>query len=205
MVERITPEIMVTMAIASLAALTFLMVLMALASLSRVKRRLLHLGEKLLEVENQQAALQQVKQMMSNNIAGQAEATDKITSIERRLDGFEGRIAENRNQLTGHVSKLNEYDNLLGQTGQLMGKNAAGFNQAIQRIHTLEDDFQGIKAFQRTFEQTRNRILDALGAAPAKMLTHNPLPAERDPFKEEALISSEAERPDAENLRYRYP
>jgi len=235
-VEMFTPE-MIAIAILSLTALTvftFLMVLITIVSLSRVKKDLLSVAERSAELEEKHAALQQVRQTMSNTvarltevddkiesierrsdefdnkIAGLAEAADKIGSIERHLNGFDHKIAENRNQLTGHESKLKEHDTLLGQAGQMMGKEAAGFNQAVQRIRILEEEFQGLKVFQRTFEQTRNRILNVLGATPGEMPPRNALTTEQKDPKGETVIQSEGKLPDTEGfdksrMRYRYP
>jgi hypothetical protein len=82
---------------------------------------------------------------------GIAEATTKITTLESRQNEFESKIAENQNQLTGYMSKLKEYDKLIAQTGQHMGKEAAGYRKAIQRIHTLEEEFESLKVLHRTF------------------------------------------------------
>jgi len=235
-VEMFTPE-MIAIAILSLTALTvftFLMVLITIASLRRVKKHFLVIVEECVELKEKHAALQQVRQTMSNTvarltevddkiesierrsdefdnkIAGLAEAADKIGSIERHLNGFDHKIAENRNQLTGHESKLKEHDTLLGQAGQMMGKEAAGFNQAVQRIHILEEEFQGLKVFQHTFEQTRNRILNVLGATPGEMPPRNALTTEQKDPKGETVIQSEGKLPDTEGfdksrMRYRYP
>ena len=183
MVEMFTPEMM-AIAIAALVVLnllTFLTVLIKIVSLSR---------------------------MMGNTVANLAEAIDRVESIERRLDGFGDEIAGNQNRLEGHGSKLNEHDTLLAQAGQMMGKEAAGFNQAIQRIHTLEDDIQGLKAFQRTFEQTRNRILDALGAMSVEIPPPNAQTTEQKDSKEETVIPSEEKILDTEDFhksRMRHP
>jgi chromosome segregation ATPase len=230
MAEMTTPEI-ITIAIASLAALTFLMLLITIASLSRVKKHLLAIAGRSIELEERHEALRQSShKIASNSTTGLAEAADKITSIELRLDGFDDRIlesqkignstevaqkiasielrldgfdnkiAESRNQLTGHESKLNEHDTLLGQAGQMIGKNALGFTQTIQRIQTLEDKVQDLKAFQSTFEQTRNRILDALGAKQAKIPAHNTLTVERKAPEQEAPIPSEERAPNTEGF-----
>jgi chromosome segregation ATPase len=235
--EIITPE-MVSFATVVLAMFTLfllLMVLITIASLSRVKRRLLGMGEKLLELERKHTSLQQNSQMMSthtaslseaadkiesleprlksldNQIAGLAQTADKLTSIDQRLDGIDQRIAQSQDQLTGHESKLNEHDTIIGQTGQLMGKNATVFSQAIQRIRTLEQEFQGLKVFQRTFEQIRHRILNALDAMPTETTErpqNMPTP-EQKVFKEETDTPSGEKPTDLEDYyksrTHRYP
>ena len=234
--EMITPE-MVTIATVALAALTlllFLIVLISIASLSRVKKRLLAIGEKCVELEEKHTSLRQNSQMMSTHMNSLSEAADKIvsleshldsldsqiasvgnvaeklTSIEHQLDGLDQRIAQSHNQLKEHESKLNELDTFIGQTGQLIGKNAAGFSQAIQRFHTLEQEFQGLKAFQRSFEQIRHRILNALGATPVERPSQQTSNTEQKGLKEENVIPSEPKVPHTEDLYksrmpYRYP
>ena len=128
------------------------------------------------------------------------EATDKIESIEGRLNECDKSIAKSHHQLAGHESKLKEHDTLFGQTGELMGKKAAGFNQAVQRIRILEEGFQGLKVFQRTFEQTRNRILNILGGVPVEMPPHNTPTTERKDSKEETVIPSEGKLPQHRRL-----
>ena len=230
MAEMITPEIM-AIAIAFLAVLTFLMLVITIASLSRVKKHLLAVAGRTVELGERHEALRKSShKIASNSTTGLAEAADKITSIElrldgfddkivesqkiassteiaekiasieRRLDGFDNKIAASRNQLTGHESKLNEHETLLGQAGQMMGKNALGFTQTIQRIHALEDKVQDLKAFQSTFEQTRNRILDALGAKQAKIPAQNTLTTERKAPKQEVPIPSEERVADTEDF-----
>ncbi|MFC1636801.1 hypothetical protein ACFL5Z_18395 [Planctomycetota bacterium] len=203
MVEMFTPE-MIAIAILALTVLTLFtsfMVLVTIVSVSRVKKHLLVIVEKSLELEEKHAVLQQARQMMSNNVARFTEDEDKIQSMERRLDEFDHTIAESQDQLTGYASKLNEHDTLLGQAGQMMGEEAAGFKQAVQRIQVLEEKFQGLKVFQRTFEQTRNRILNVLGGVPVEMPSQNSLTAEQKDSKEEAVIPSEEERPDTEDFQ----
>lgn len=202
MVERITPEMM-TIAIAALAALTlltFLMVLMTMSSLSRVKKRLLVIGKKALELEEQHEVVQQAGQKMSSHTAGLAEAADRIGSIERHLKGIDNVIAESQNQLIGHESRLNEHDALLGQDGRIRGKEATGFTQTIRQKYPLEEKFQDLSVFQHTFEQTRNRILDALDAMQAEMPPQSMRSPERKAFKEKTLFPSDEKRTAAEDF-----
>jgi DNA repair ATPase RecN len=230
-VEIFTPE-MIAIAIVALTALTlltFLMILTKMVSFSRIKKRLLKIEEQSVSIEEKHEALQRAKQLMGNTEANLAEALDRIGSIEHRLDGFDHRmteaaeniesierhldrfhrkITENHNQLTGQASKLNEHDTILAEVGQTMGKKAAGFNQAAQRIHTLEEEIQGLKSFQSAFEQIREQILDAFGATEAKRPAQNTQTTERKAFKEKALIPSEEKQSDTEDFyksRMRYP
>ncbi|MFC1634043.1 hypothetical protein ACFL5Z_04315 [Planctomycetota bacterium] len=186
-VEMFTPEI-IAIAIVSLTALflfTFLMVIIKMASLSRTKKRLLKIEEQSDAFEEEHQALLKTRQLMGNTEANLAEAMERIgsiehrlggfdhriteaaentESIERHLDGFHRKITENHDQLTGLASKLKEHDAIIAEAGPMLGKEAAGFNQAVKRIHILEEAFQDLKAFQSHFEQIRNRILDAFGA-----------------------------------------
>lgn len=223
MVEMFTPEIM-TIAITALVALTLLislMVLIKIVSLSRVKKRLLIIEGKSLGLEETQAAFRQDRQRVNNTVANLTEAADKIESVERRLDEFDNKIAhlaevadkiesierhsdeldhkitENYNQLAGQESKLSEHDALLGQAGQMMGEKALDFKQAVQRIHSLEEEFQDIKGFKRAFEQTRNRILNVLGAMLVEMPPQNTPTTEQNNLKEETY---EGKLPDAEDF-----
>ena len=202
MVERFTPEI-IAIAIVCLTALTLFTsfaVFKTRSLLSKAQKRLFTVAQKCLELEEELASVQQVRQMTSNNVAHLVEVDDNIRSIERRMDEFDHKIAENQNQLTGYESKLKEYDTLLGQAGQMMGKEASGLKQAIQRIRTLEEEFQDLKAFQRTFEQIRNRILNALGATLAGTHLRNPPSPEQKVFREEAVSPSELAKTDLEDL-----
>lgn len=230
MPEMTTLEI-ITIAIASLAALTFLMLLFTIASLSRAKKHLLAMVGKSIELEGRHEALRQSShKIASNSTTGLAEAAEKIASVELRLDGLDVRIAESqkignsteiaektaaierqldalgnkiaasRNLLTGHESKLNEHDTLLGQAGQMMGKNALTFTQMIQRIQALEDRDQDIKAFQSTFEQIRNRILDAFGAKQAGLPARNTLTVERKALGQETPTPSERKVADTDDF-----
>ena len=79
----------------------------------------------------------------------------------------------------------------------MMGQKAAGFNKAVQRIHTLEDEFQGLKVFQRTFEQARNRILNVLGGIPDDINTPT---TEPNDSHEETVIPSEGKQPGTEDF-----
>ena len=193
MVEVFTPE-MIAIAIVALAALTLLTLLVVLAkivSLSRVKKRLLLIAEKSLALEEKQAALRQDRQRVNDTLADFAQAADKIGPIERRLDEFGHKITESQNLLAGHESKLKEHDVLLGQAGQMMGKEAAGFTQVIQRIRILEDEFLSLKVFQRTFELTRNQILNVLVGMPVNLPAQNMLPTDPKAFNEETLTPSD--------------
>jgi chromosome segregation ATPase len=202
MVEMFTPE-MTAIAIVILTVLTLftsLMVLMTIVSLSRIKKHLLLIVEKSLELEEKNASLQHVRQMMSDSIARLTEAEYKIESIERRLDEFDKTIAENKTQFSEHASQLKEHDTLLGKAGQMMGKEAAGFNQAVKRIHGLEEEFQSLKMFQRTFEQTRNRILNALGAMPIEASSEGTRITEQKDSKE-TVVPSDSIIPEAGDFR----
>ena len=226
MVDMFTPEVIaiVITALAALTLLTFLMLLIYIISQSKIKKRLLITEEKLLALEEKQAALRQDRQRVNsavtnfaeaaqrtgsieqrldeieNNNVRFAEATDKIESIDRRLNECDKSIAKSHHQLAGHESKLKEHDTLFGQTGELMGKKAAGFNQAVQRIRILEEEFQGLKVFQRTFEQTRNRILNVLGGVPVETSPQNTPTTEQKDSKEETVIPPEGNLPQHRRL-----
>jgi chromosome segregation ATPase len=247
MIEMFTPEV-ITITIVALTAsilFMFLMVFITIASLFRVKKRLLVMGKKFLELEEHCASLQQNNQTINTHIArldeaaekivalerrldnleihipALAEAISKIESIEHRLDGFDDKIPEatdkiesiehrleeldNKivdcyNQLAGYESKLNEHDTLLGQACQLMGKEAAGFKEAVQRIHILEEEFRGLIAFQSHFEQIRNRILTVFGGMPVEMPPQNAITTEQEVSEEETAIPSEEKLPDTEGF-----
>ncbi|MEJ2704299.1 MAG: hypothetical protein P8Z79_17830 [Sedimentisphaerales bacterium] len=159
MVEWFTPEMLVIVLIVltALTVLNSLILLLTIASLSRAKKRLLAVVGKCVKLEAEQTFVQQARQSTSNNVAHLCDVDNKIQFIEHRMDAFDSRIAETQNQLVGFESKLREYDNLLGQAGQMMGKETAGFNQAVQRIRMLEEEFQGLRAFRHTFDETRSR------------------------------------------------
>jgi DNA repair ATPase RecN len=195
---------------------TFLIVFIRIISLSSIKKRLRVMGDEFIELKERCASLQQNDQTINSRmpriegvadkLAGEAE---KITSIERHLDQFHQKITENHDQLTGLASKLKEYDTQLGEAGQMMGKQAAAFNQAVQRIDDLEVKFQNLQEIQSAFEQIRNQILHVFGATQAKRPSQNTLTTERKVFKEEALIPSEEKIPETEGLdwvdRYQQP
>jgi chromosome segregation ATPase len=211
MFERITPEIM-TLAIVALAALalfTFLMVLISIISLSRIKRRLFAIGKTIRGVEEQHEALRQTDEMISYKITNLLKAVDRIESIERKLDELDRKIAENQRQLTGHLSKLNEHDNVLTHVGQVIGEDTSGFAQAVQKIHTFNEQVQNLEKFQSTFEQVRGRILDVLSAMQVKMPTQDNRIPQRKALRDNTLIPSENTRTDIEDIyqssTYRYP
>ena len=131
-----------------------------------------------------------VSQMTVQHAAGLSEAADKITSIESRLDGFNTKISVSQNQLMGHDSKLNDHDTLLGQTCQMMGKNAANLTRTVKRIDALEEKYQNLKAFQSAVEQTRSLIIEAFGAIQTKMLPNDILTTKRKNLQDEARIAS---------------
>ena len=205
MFEGFTPGTLIAIAIASLTALTFFLVLIAFGSLSRIKKRFLRLGEKVLEFENRQREFQQVKHMTGSNKTSLTETYEKINSLESCLNQLESKIAETQNKLTEYASKLSDYERLIAQAGQGLGKDAANFKQAIQRVHTLEEEFQALKAFQHTFEQIRHRILDAFDTKTAGMWTDDSVAAQPDRFREEAPMPPDIRRTDRENPQYRYP
>ena len=122
MAELITPE-MITIAIASLAVLTFLMLLITIASLSRVKKRLLIMGAKSFNLEDKQRLLN---------------AVDKVASFESRLDRFDSIIEENQNQLNRYELKLNDHAGMFAKIGQMMSKNMADITEAASKITSLE-------------------------------------------------------------------
>jgi hypothetical protein len=95
---------------------------------------------------------------------------------------------------------LKEHDAIIAEAGPMLGKGAAGFKQAVQRIQVLEEEFQSIRAFQSAFEQIRHRIIDAFGATQAKRPSQSTLASGRKDFKEEDLIPSEEKLPDTEDL-----
>jgi chromosome segregation ATPase len=132
-----------------------------------------------------------VSQMTVQHVANLTETSDKIKSIDSCLDGFDNKIAENKNQLTEYITKLNDHDTLLGQTFQMMGKNAANLTQVIKRIDNLEEKYQDLKAFQKTVEQTRSVILDAFNAIQTNMLPKDILTTERRSLQETRIPSGE--------------
>lgn len=287
MPDTITPEMM-TIAIASLATLTFLLILITIASLSRVKKRLLSTESKSLELEEKDRLLDtadkitffesrldmfentisesqnqlmdyelklkeyaamygKASQMTDQQLDSLTKAIDKVTSIESRLDGFDNKISESQNQLTGHesklnehaamfgkvsqmtvqhvanlaettdkitsiesrldefdnrndvsqnqlreyISKLNDHDTLLGQTFQMMGKNAANITQVIKRMDNIEEKYRDFKTFQNAVEHTRSIILDAFNAIQTKMLPNDILKTERRNLQETQIPSGE--------------
>jgi len=141
-----------------------------------------------------------VNQMTVRHVASLAEVTDKITSIESRLDEFDNKIAESQHQLKGYVSKMDDHDTLLGQTFQMMGKNAANLTRAIKRLDTLEEKYQDLKTFQSAVEQTRSVILDAFGAIQTKMFPKDILTTERRNLQEEDRIPSREKLSDTEDI-----
>jgi predicted nuclease with TOPRIM domain len=211
MFERITPEMM-TLAIAALAALTlftFLMVLISIISLSRVKKRLFAIGKTVHNVEEQHEVLRQTDEMKSYKITNLLKAVDKIESIEHHLDELDKKIAGNQRQLTGHLSRLNEHDNVLTHVDQMIGEDTNGLAQAVQKIQTFNEQVQNLEKFQRTFEQIRGRILDVLGTMQVTMPTQDDQIPERKAFRDNILIPSDNTRSDIEDLyqsnTYRYP
>jgi chromosome segregation ATPase len=221
----------VIVSLAALTLFTFLMVLVTIASLSRAKKHLFVVAEENSELREKHAAFEHVKHSVSNAIArlaeiddkietierrsdewdskilSLAETADKIESIRRRLNDCDSKIAESQNHLAEHKSKLNEHDTLLAQAGQMMGRESSDFNQTIQRVRLLEQDFQNLKGFQRTFEQTRDRILNALSAIPVRMPSQNTLTTEQKDIRRETVTPSEERQPDTEDFRFktRYP
>ena len=210
--EMLTPE-MISIVILCLTALTIfnsLLVLITITSLSRAKKRLLGIADKYSKLEEEQASVEQVKQTTSNNVVHLVDVDNKIQFIENRVQVLDNKIVENQNQLNGYESKFKEYDTLFGQAGQMMDKEAFDFKQTIQRIHALEGEFQNLKAFQHTFDQTRDRILDALDVTPVEMSPRKTPSPEQKVFKEEAVISTEPKKNDIEELyksrmQYHYP
>ena len=206
--ETIKPEMVAIITVVLVAGmlLTLMMVLITIASLSRAKKRLYIMSKRLHELEEKHASLKASTQTMGEQATGLVETVEKVASLESRLDECDKRTAENQHQIEGYVSKMIEHDTILGQAGQLLGKNAASFNQAIQRICTLEEEFQGLKAFRYTFEQIRNHILDALGARPAKMPQNT---TGQEQFKYESRAPSEEEMRDRNDFyksqTQRYP
>lgn len=233
-VQTFTPE-MTAIVIASFAALTvftFLIVLITIASLSKAKKRLFIVIKETSELLEKQAAFDQVKQTSNLNglrltevenkiesierrsdesdgkIAGLAGAADKIESIGRRLQEWGSKMAESQNQLAELKSRVNEHGTLLAQAGQLMGKETADFKQAVQQMRSLEQEFQTFKGFQRTFEWTRDQIVNALRATPVRIPIQNPSTPEQYDLSKKAVIPSEEKRPDTEEsdrFRSRYP
>ncbi len=141
-------------------------------------------------INDHAAMFGKVSQMTVQHAAGLSEAADKIKSIESRLDGFNSKITVSQNQLMGHESKLNDHDTLLGQTCQMMGKNAANLTRTVKRIDALEEKYQDLKAFQSAVEQTRSLILEAFGAIQTKILPNDILTAKRNNLQDEARIAS---------------
>jgi hypothetical protein len=212
MVEAFTPE-MIAIVIVCLTALTIfhsLLALITLTSLLRAKKRLLNMGKIIHEMDEQHEALRETDEVMSYKLTKLLTAVDKIGSIECQLDGFDQKIAENQRQLTGHVSKLNEHDHVLTQVNQMIGKDTGGLAHAIQEIRRCKEEVQNLRTFQCTFEQIRDRILDALGAMSVNMSPRNTPSPEQKVFKEEAVITTEPRKNDLEELHqsrmhYHYP
>jgi chromosome segregation ATPase len=167
---------------------------------SKISEGLNQLTEHESKLNEHAAMFGKVSQMTVQHVAGLSEATEKIKSLESRLDGFNNRIAEGQNQLTKHETKLNDHNSLLGQTYQMMGKNAANLTRVIKQMDTLEEKYQELKEFKSDVEQTRSIILDALNVTQAKMFPKDILTTERAKFQEENRIPSEEELSDTENI-----
>jgi len=162
----------------------------------------------LAEATEKIVALESHVNHLQNHIPALDAATENITSIEGRLLRVDERITESQKRLAELAGKLNEHATLIGQAAQLVGKEAAGFNQAVQRIHILEEEFQGLKVFQRTSEQIRNRMLSVLGALPVETPLQNALTTKQEVSEEETVIPSEGKLLDTEDIRMsrmRYP
>ena len=161
------------------------------------ERRLDELAQKIVESQNLFAGLESALRGHESALKGLESA---LRGHESTLNEHESTLKGHESASKGHESKLKEHDILLGQAGQMMGKEAAGFSQVIQRIRILEEGFQGLKVFQRTFEQTRNRILNILGGVPVEMPPHNTPTTERKDSKEETVIPSEGKLPQHRRL-----
>jgi len=122
-----------------------------------------------------------------------------LKGLESTQKGLESILKEHESTLKEYESKQKEHDTLLGKAGQMMGKEAAGFTQVVQRIRILEDEFLSLKVFQRTFEITRNQILNVLVGMPINMPNYNMLPTEHRTFTEDPLASSDAKTSDADD------
>lgn len=135
-----------------------------------------------------------------------AESQNLLASLESALQGHESALRSNESILKEHESVLRKYESkqkqyeskqkehetLLGEAGKMMGKEAAGFTQVVQRIRILEDEFLSLKVFQRTFEITRNQILNVLVGMPINLPSHSMLPTEFKNFNEETPASSDS-------------
>ena len=144
------------------------------------------------------AALESRLNDLENQVPALAGGSEKIPALERGLTKADERIAESQKQLAGHASKLNDHAKLLGQAGQMIGQGTASLNQAVQRLHVLEDN---LKVFQHTFERTRNRILNVIGAMLVEMPSENTLTAEQENTKEQTVTSSEPRVLNTEDFR----
>ena len=153
MVEILTPEIM-AIAITSLAAITLLtlfILFIKTLSLSKTKKRLSVMGDELIALKKCCASLQQNNQTINTLTVRLDEAADKIAAIEPRLNNLEHQISSFTERAEKIVSILKEYDTPLGEVGQMVGKEATAFNRAVQLIQNVEEKFQDLQAFQRTF------------------------------------------------------
>ena len=128
MPKTITPE-MITIAIASLAALAFLLTLITIVSLSRIRKRLLALEAKSLELEEKDELLN---------------AADKITLFDSHLNMSRKIVSENQKQLKGHETKLNEHAAMFGKISQIMNQQAANLTQASEKTMFVESCLDGL-------------------------------------------------------------
>ncbi|MFC1635788.1 hypothetical protein ACFL5Z_13195 [Planctomycetota bacterium] len=132
--------------ITALAALTLLTFLMLSISLSRTRKRLSVMGDELSELKELCASLQQNNQTINTHMVRLDEAADKIAAIEPRLNNLEHQTSSFAEGAKKIASILKECDTQLGETGQMMGKEATAFNRAVQLIHNVEEKFQNLQA-----------------------------------------------------------
>ena len=162
-----------------------------------IEHRLDEFGQKIIESQNLLAGLESAFKGHESVLKGHESI---LKEHESALRAYESKLKEYESALREYESKQKEHETLLGKAGKMMGKEAAGFTQVVQRIRILEDEFLSLKVFQRTFEITRNQILNVLVGMPINMPTHNVLPSELKNFNEETLGSSDRKTSDADDV-----
>ncbi|MBN2316173.1 MAG: hypothetical protein JXM79_19760 [Sedimentisphaerales bacterium] len=161
-----------------------------------IEHRLDELGQKIAESQNLLASLESALQGHETALQGHETALQGHKSTLQRIESI---LKEHESVLRGYESKQKdfeskqkEHETLLGKAGKMMGKEAAGFTQVVQRIRILEDEFLSLKVFQRTFEITRNQILNVLVGMPINLPPHSMLPTDFKNFNEEIPASSDS-------------
>lgn len=131
-----------------------------------------------------------------------AEVTDKIASLEHRVDGFENRINEHIGRLEGYEAKLNENAARLEKTNQGTNKNSTGLQQANGRIDAVIQDVENLQQFKIAVQSTRSRILDAFGITQTKIPAEVSTATEQEHAKSEELpTNAEEEQNEAKETK----